>query len=390
MGQTPCLGPPFANAFSSKWGFYGGPVTDKQSSHGWSDSLRLIWGVSCMQGWREKMEDAHIAIPHLHGWPDTAVFGVMDGHGGEQVARFCEQRLPEEIARHSSDDVPGALASAFHKMDELLADPRSLQELRALTQQHSGLKASEASLMIPQFTGCTAVVCCIRKDTITVANAGDCRAVLCRTGRAIDMSEDHKPQLPSECARICRAGGCIMEQRCLAGALYRVNGDLSLSRAIGDLRYKQNSSLTPQNQIICCTPDIRIFTREPEDEFLLLACDGVWDVLSSQQAVDFVRPFISGMLDGTLRPSAVAEELLDICISPDLTRTHGLGGDNMTLMIIAFRKGITEPRSIFTSASRTMGPRARSAHIGSDSRCRGVPFPQSVISPGSWSNHARL
>merc|ERR1719499_1030842 len=243
--------------------------------------------------------------------------------------------------------------------------------------------------MIPQFMGCTAVVCCIRKDTITVANAGDCRAVLCRTGRAIDLSEDHKPQLPSECARIRRAGGCIMEQRCLAGALYRVNGDLSLSRAIGDLRYKQNSRLSPQDQIICSTPDIRSFTRKPEDEFLLLACDGVWDVLSSQQAVDLVRPFISGMLDGTLRPSAVAEELLDICISPDLTRTHGIGGDNMTLMIIAFRNGVTGPRSIFASAaSTTMGKRARPARIGSDARCRGgVPFPQPAMAPGSWSKH---
>jgi len=245
--------------------------------------------------------------------------------------------------------------------------------------------------MIPQFMGCTAVVCCIRKDTITVANAGDCRAVLCRAGRAIDMSEDHKPQLPTECARIRRAGGCIMEQRCVAGALYRVNGDLSLSRSIGDLRYKQNSRLSPQDQIICCTPDIRSFTREPEDEFMLLACDGVWDVLSSQQAVDFVRPSISAILDGTLRPSVVAEELLDICISPDLTRTRGIGGDNMTLTIIAFRNGVTGPRSIFaSSASRTMGPRARSARFGSDPRCRGTPFPQPAIAPGSWSKHARL
>jgi len=214
--------------------------------------------------------------------------------------------------------------------------------------------------MIPHFMGCTAVLCCISKDTITVANAGDCRAVLCRIGRAIDMSEDHKPQLPRECARIRRAGGCIMEQRCLGGALYRVNGDLSLSRAIGDLRYKQNSRLSRQDQIICCTPDIRSFTREPGDEFLLLACDGVWDVLNSQQAVDLVRPFIAGMLDGTIRPSAVAEQILDICVSPDLTRTRGLGGDNMTLMIIAFRPGVTGLRSMFApSANRTMGPQAR-------------------------------
>lgn len=287
-----------------------------------------------MQGWRERMEDAHLAIPHLHGWRDTAVFGVLDGHGGEQVARFCEVHLPQELARHPGEDLPTALTTSFQSMDEMLSDPRNLSELRSLTLPSMG--APKVLPVHADFVGCTAIVCCVRPEAITVANAGDCRAVLSRGGKAIDMSEDHKPNLPGEMARIRRAGGCIMEQRCPHGLLYRVNGDLSLSRAIGDLRYKQNLSLAPQEQIVCCTPDVRTFQRQPGDEFMVVACDGVWDVISSQQAVDFIRPRLGALLDGSLRPQAVTEGLLDACVSPDLTTTGGLGGDNMTMLLVAF------------------------------------------------------
>mmetsp|Transcript_22003 Transcript_22003/g.63440 ORF Transcript_22003/g.63440 Transcript_22003/m.63440 type:complete len:393 (+) Transcript_22003:87-1265(+) len=331
MGQQhPCLGAPLLADGLAAWrGGFQGPVTEKKSSHGRSSSLGLVWGVSCMQGWRERMEDAHLAIPHLKGWKDTAVFGVMDGHGGEHVARFCEQRLPEELARQPSGNVVGALRAAFQQMDELLCDPRTLTELKALAP------ASKAPLVHPDFIGCTAIVCLVKPEAVVVANAGDCRAVLCRGGKAVDMSEDHKPNNPSEFARIRRAGGTVMEQPCPHGSLYRVNGDLSLSRAIGDLRYKKDQRRPPQEQQVCCTPDVRTFKRQPGDEFMVIACDGVWDVVSSQQAVDYVRPRLGSLLDGS-RPAAVAEGMLDCCLSPDLDRTLGLGGDNMTMMVVAF------------------------------------------------------
>jgi len=360
MGQQPCLGTPFSDKFAPWRGLHNGPVTDKKSGHGHSATLGLFWGFSCMQGWRDRMEDAHLAIPRLSGWRDTAVFGVLDGHGGEQVARFCEVHLPEELARQPAEDLGSALAQSFQNMDQLLLDPRSLPELRSLTQPPAS--PLEASLIHPDYIGCTALVCCVRPEAITVANAGDCRAVLCRGGKAIDLSEDHKPNLPGELARIQRAGGCILEQRCPRGSVYRVNGDLSLSRALGDLRYKQNSSLRPQDQLISSAPDVRTFRRQPNDEFLVLACDGVWDVLSSQQAVDFVRARLGNLLDGSLRPEAVTESLLDACLSPDLAQTGGLGGDNMTLLVVAFAG---EPAA-----------RQRTASYDSFSDMPGLPFPR--------------
>jgi len=334
-----------------------GPVTDKQSGDGWSKDMGLVWGYSCMQGWRERMEDAHLAIPSLGshvvankiggcdpGWNETAVFGVMDGHGGEHVAHFCERYLPGEIARGPSEDPGRALSAAFYRMDEMLSDPASLDELRSLSNgpRKASFKSWSAN---PEYMGCTAVVCCVRRDTITVANAGDSRAVLCRRGKAIDMSEDHKPNLPGEIARINRAGGCVMEQHIGGHTHYRVNGNLNLSRSIGDLTYKQNWNLSPQDQMICCTPDVRTFRRLPGDEFLVLACDGVWDVLSSQDIVDYVRPRLHSLFDfeqrcggdsHDMRTSIVAEGVLDTCLSPNLAQTFGIGGDNMTIVIVAF------------------------------------------------------
>jgi len=340
-----------------------GPITSKASGDGCRKDLGLAWSFTGMQGWRDRMEDAHLALPSLGEatggassqrslWWDTAVFGVMDGHGGEHVAHFCERYLPMAIAQGPADDVPLALVGAFQRMDELLFDPTYVDELQSMGNDFSPVfNARKAN---PDCVGCTAVVCCIRPGSITVANAGDSRAVLCRKGIAIDMSEDHKPNLPEERRRIQNAGGCVMEQRVAGVSHYRVNGNLNLSRSIGDLSYKQNFHLPPQDQMICCTPDVRTFWRQPGDEFIVLACDGVWDVLSSQEVCDYIRPRLGDiasveerMKTGALRLTAIIEGLLDDCISPDLTQTYGLGGDNMTVVLVVF----TGRGSIATSAN---------------------------------------
>jgi len=159
--------------------------------------------------------------------------------------------------------------------------------------------------------GCTAVVALLHRRTLYVANAGDSRAVLSRGNVAIAMSEDHKPAQSTERERIVAAGGFLSE----IGGITRVNGNLNLSRAIGDLRYKMNSevrnkwfiltriSSTPQGmsfsaevcspnlllacvqlepsaQIITAQPDVECFELTPEDQFMVLACDGIWDVMS--------------------------------------------------------------------------------------------------------------
>jgi len=294
------------------------------------------------------MEDAHICLQAVGSgdWASVGLFGVLDGHGGEQVAKFCERHLPEELCSlplalsGGSSSLASSLATAltctFHRMDDLLRDQDATgAELRALTNppmQVPGRPQLSDRQVDPNHVGCTAVVCAITKDLLVVANAGDSRAVLCRAGVAVPLSEDHKPNHPTETNRIEAAGGYV--EFCGPGQ-YRVNGNLNLSRALGDLEYKQDQKLGPEKQIISATPDVQIESRSNEDEFLVLCCDGVWDVKSNQEVVDFIRSRLSAsrQSDPTAMREAL-EALLDDCVSPDLKLTRGLGGDNMTAVIV--------------------------------------------------------
>ncbi|KAG5324941.1 Y0417 phosphatase, partial [Pseudoatta argentina] len=181
-------------------------------------------------------------------------------------------------------------------------------------------------------SGCTAVVAILKENELYVANAGDSRCVLCRDGQAIELSLDHKPEDAPEMERIVKAGGEVTNDG-------RVNGGLNLSRALGDHAYKQNMVLPPQEQMISALPDIRHITIDPEkDEFMVLACDGIWNFMTSQNVVQFVRTRLSQNYENI---SKICEELFDHCLAPD-TLGDGTGCDNMTAVIIKFTSPATE------------------------------------------------
>lgn len=185
----------------------------------------------------------------------------------------------------------------------------------------AGVGASEEPGMD---SGCTAVVCLLRGSQLVVANAGDSRCVVCRDGKAIDMSIDHKPEDELERNRIEKAGGRVT----LDG---RVNGGLNLSRAIGDHCYKMNTDLPDTEQMITALPDVRHLILNDKDEFMILACDGIWNVMSSQEAVDFVKEELKS---GTQSLSQICENLFDFCLAPN-TEGDGTGCDNMTCIIVS-------------------------------------------------------
>jgi serine/threonine protein phosphatase PrpC len=110
-----------------------------------------------------------------------------------------------------------------------------------------------------------------------VGNAGDSRSVLGKKVGdkivAIEMSHDHKPDNPEEKARIEKANGFVEDNR--------VKGILNLSRSIGDLEYKSDASLALKDQMITAMPEVKIEKLTPDVQFLILACDGIWDCLSS-------------------------------------------------------------------------------------------------------------
>lgn len=177
-------------------------------------------------------------------------------------------------------------------------------------------------------SGTTAVVALLNDYQLFVANAGDSRCVLCREDVALDMSHDHKPEDEEELARIKNAGGYV------SGG--RVNGGLNLSRAIGDHSYKMNEKFDLKNQMISAVPDVKKVTLKKGDKFMVLACDGIWNTLSSQDVVNFVLARLpdSDSKD-EIKLSSICEELMTTCLAPDTTG-DGTGCDNMTCIIIKF------------------------------------------------------
>ena len=156
---------------------------------------------------------------------------------------------------------------------------------------------------------------------------------------AYPMSYDHKPSQKHELDRITNSGGFVNH-------FGRINGNLNLSRSIGDLKYKQVPGIPPEDQMITAEPDIMQVVLNTTssssadnaaaeaddigpDEFLILGCDGIWDCVSNEEAVHFVYSRID-----TKSLVQIGTELLDEIISDDPRISQGIGGDNMTIMII--------------------------------------------------------
>jgi protein phosphatase 1G len=205
----------------------------------------------------------------------------------------------------------------------------------------------------PEAQGCTAVVVMVVRSKdgegprLYCANAGDSRAVMSRRGAVLALSEDHKPECPQEVARITKAGGHVQMD---APGGPRVQGDLNLSRAFGDLRYKTGKELAPEAQILTAFPEVRVLPLTDEDEFMVIGCDGIWEMVSNQEIVNFVRPKLKEILNseaGKATPlSSICADICDRGLCPSMDQTEnpsfdGHGCDNMTVTIVQLKPTIT-------------------------------------------------
>ncbi|GLT37707.1 hypothetical protein SLA2020_120100 [Shorea laevis] len=240
--------------------------------------FNLKFGFASVCGRRRDMEDAVAIHPSFHRQrQDTGAttqlhyFGVYDGHGCSHVAMRCRERLhelvKEELGGDGECEWRRALERSFTRMDK-----------EVIKWNESVVGAScRCELQSPECdaVGSTAVVAIVTPDKIVVANCGDSRAVLCRKGKAVPLSSDHKPDRPDELDRIQAAGG-----RVIYWDAPRVLGVLAMSRAIGD------NYLKPY---VSCEPEVTITYRTPEDDCLILASDGLWDVVSNETACEVAR-----------------------------------------------------------------------------------------------------
>eukprot|EP00192_Tetraselmis_astigmatica_P006105 CAMPEP_0117655184 /NCGR_PEP_ID=MMETSP0804-20121206/4145_1 /TAXON_ID=1074897 /ORGANISM="Tetraselmis astigmatica, Strain CCMP880" /LENGTH=456 /DNA_ID=CAMNT_0005461521 /DNA_START=390 /DNA_END=1760 /DNA_ORIENTATION=+ len=280
-------------------------------------------GMASDKGGRMYMEDRQVAVldlkEHLSGdatydMPDRqAFFGVFDGHNGECAAQFAAENLLPTILAHASfpEDMGGALAAGFVKTD----------------MAYEACLESEGS-------GSTALSVIVWGRDMTIANLGDCRAVISRRGRALDLSRDQKPSTDSERKRIIAAGGSV----CPEGFL---NGVLGVSRAIGNWNVRGQNDILLKRRIqtdpkdsgslhatcgpLISVPEISTHRLGPDDEFMVLATDGLWDVFSSQRCIEVARM----MLQENNDPQLCAEGLIQRALDMHTT-------DNVSAQIICF------------------------------------------------------
>lgn len=269
------------------------------------------------------------------------LLGMKNGSAGAQGGEGADGRPKPKIASALQTSIQSELDQAKGK------GSLTKQEATRLMMKISLLKRIEEQQTLPEGindsgtaadgVGCTAVCVLLSKKEVVCANAGDSRAIMCRDGQPVELSHDHKPNDDRERRRIAAAGGTIEETPVGTGKHarinYRINGNLNLSRSIGDLQYKKRADLPQDEQMICSTPDLLTEMRSPQDEFMVIACDGIWDVKSNAQVCDFVRRGLSKKRELGL----IIEDLLNDCITANPKETCGLGADNMTCIIVKFK-----------------------------------------------------
>ncbi len=177
--------------------------------------------------------------------------------------------------------------------------------------------------------GCTANVVLITKTEFYCANAGDTRCVISKKSKSKDLSIDHKPDNPGEKRRIERANGFVEESR--------VNGMLALSRALGDFEYKNNPIFKVQDQIVSPMPEIMVEKITSDIDFMIVACDGIWDCMSSQEAVTFVAQNLTKKKRSSELQNLIGD-MFEKNLAKDAASAAGIGCDNMTCIVIEFKR----------------------------------------------------
>ncbi|XP_030009134.1 protein phosphatase, Mg2+/Mn2+ dependent, 1Nb (putative) [Sphaeramia orbicularis] len=280
------------------------PVLDKLTEEGCT-RWGLTYALGSMQGWRANMEDFHNCVPQLGGeLADWSFFAVFDGHAGSTVAQHCSQHLLGHILAtggiRPEDDpekVKGAIIEGFLQTDK---------HLHTVARREGWERG-----------GTTVVATLISPYYIYFANCGDSRAMLCRSGQVCFSTDDHKPYSPLEKERIESAGGSV--------SLQRINGSLAVSRALGDFSYKGAENRSPSQQMVSPEPEVCVIERSPADEFLVLACDGVWDTITNEELCAFIHNRLQVCTD--LRD--VCTQVIDLCLYKGSL-------DNISIILLCF------------------------------------------------------
>lgn len=267
------------------------------------DELTYNVGIASNKNskYRKKMEDIHTFVENFNNKLDWGYFAIFDGHAGIEASKWCGKNLHDVIENKMNSegdkDIREIFNEAFQEADK---------EINNKLSGHSG---------------CTAAVCLLRWEQqndvedglehsrmLYTANVGDSRIVLLRDSVALRLTYDHKASDVMECKRVEAIGGLVIKNR--------VNGMLAVTRSIGD---KFFDSLVISNPF---TTKIELTSK---DEFMIIACDGLWDVMEDQEACNFI---VENNLSSD--PQMASEMLIEHALK--------LGSaDNITVMVVSFK-----------------------------------------------------
>jgi len=325
---------------------------------------RFDYGISEAIGARPTMEDRTLVIQSLMytdgkygGEPKedlndlamTSFCGVFDGHGGDECSNFLVSTLPRHIRAQMLAEkdslrkaIETSLVTGNRNPVEQTEDAASELMRRIL---RTAFLRTDKEFITPKSapqSGSTAATVLLMGRRLFACNVGDSRVVLCRRGgQCVELTSDHKPSRPDEAARVRAAGGFILHKR--------VMGELAITRAFGDKSFKMGIKAMLEDEgdgqagmngandelakdlsapLVSAEPEIASMVLSHEDEFLLLACDGLFDVFRSQDAVALAR---QELIAHKGEPAEVCRILSDQAIRVRRSR------DNVSILIIVLR-----------------------------------------------------
>ncbi|XP_029122111.1 protein kinase and PP2C-like domain-containing protein isoform X2 [Elaeis guineensis] len=267
----------------------------------------LSWGSFATCGRRETMEDTHFMLPQMCNENDVHAFGIFDGHRGAAAAEFSARALPGFLQNAGYTCSPtDALIKAFTRTDEAFRDGLVLH------------RNSKRIIQKDWHPGCTAVAALIVRNKLFVANAGDCRAILSRSGHPFPMSKDHVASCADERTRVIKEG---IKVKWLVDTWRVGPAALQVTRSIGD------DDLKPA---VTARPEITETSLTADDEFLVMASDGLWDVLSNEDVISIIK-------DTVKEPAMCSKRLATEAVERG-------SKDNITVIVVFLRPVSTAER----------------------------------------------
>ena len=258
--------------------FDGNPASDQCEGHIKEEAIHIhhskrfpVVGIADMIGKRPSMEDAMAIQGTLNGDENTDFYGLYDGHAGREAASWCGKHVHKVLLEHlaKGEEELSSLAASYPEVNQAFKDYLYSDDFTGQSK----------------YCGTTAVSVYIKDKDVYVVNVGDSRAVICRDGKPLRLSYDHKPYEDIEQNRIRSLGGSVI------GETGRVNGLLAVSRSIGDFY---------MHPFVVDTPFEKKYELTDEDEFLVIACDGVWDEVHDDVAINLIRdvknPFLASCM----------------------------------------------------------------------------------------------